>query len=42
MDDPTSKAHRPLDEADGSVAYDSGGVNDAVVVGGITWQPNNG
>jgi hypothetical protein len=35
-------AYWKLDEAEGIFAYDSAGVNDAVVVGGTTWQPNSG
>jgi N-acetylneuraminic acid mutarotase len=42
IDDPTLMAHWALDEAEGTIAYDSAGVNDAVVVGGATWQPNGG
>jgi len=42
VDDPTLIAHWALDEAEGTIAYDSAGVNDAFVIGGTTWQPNNG
>jgi hypothetical protein len=31
-----------LDEVEGIIAYDSAGVNDAVVVGGTEWQPSGG
>jgi N-acetylneuraminic acid mutarotase len=42
FDDPTLIAHWALDEAEGTVAYDSAGVNDAFVVGGTAWQPSGG
>jgi N-acetylneuraminic acid mutarotase len=42
VDDPTLIAHWTLDEAEGAVAYDSAGLNDAVVVGNTEWQPNSG
>jgi hypothetical protein len=42
VDDPTLLAHWALDEAEGAVAYDSAGVNDAFVVGGTAWQPGGG
>jgi N-acetylneuraminic acid mutarotase len=42
IDDPTLIAHWALDEAEGTFAYDSAGVNDAVVVGGTEWQPSDG
>jgi hypothetical protein len=42
VDDPTLLAHWALDEVEGIIAYDSAGVNDAVVVGGAAWQPNSG
>jgi hypothetical protein len=42
VDDPTLTAHWTLDEAEGDVAYDSAGVNDAVVVGDTTWMPSGG
>jgi hypothetical protein len=35
-------AYWKLDEAEGIIAYDSAGVNDAVVVGDTEWQPNSG
>jgi len=42
FDDPTLLVHWALDEAEGTVAYDSAGVNDAFVVGGTAWQPSGG
>jgi N-acetylneuraminic acid mutarotase len=42
VDDPTLIAHWALDEAEGTFAYDSAGVNDAVVVGGTEWQQRGG
>jgi N-acetylneuraminic acid mutarotase len=42
VDDPTLLAHWELDETEGIIAYDSAGVNDAVVLGGTMWQPNSG
>jgi Tol biopolymer transport system component len=42
IDDPTLLAHWALDEAEGTIAFDSTGVNDAVVVGGTEWQPSGG
>jgi hypothetical protein len=42
VEDPTLIAHWALDEAEGAVAYDSAGVNDAFVVGGASWQPGSG
>jgi hypothetical protein len=42
VDDPTLIAHWALDEAEGTVAYDSVGVNDAFVVGRAAWQPSGG
>jgi len=42
VDDPTLIAHWALDEVEGDIAYDSAGVNDAFVMGGIAWQPNAG
>jgi N-acetylneuraminic acid mutarotase len=42
VDDPTLIAHWALDEAEGITAYDSAGVNDAFLVGGTEWQPDNG
>jgi carboxypeptidase D len=35
-------AHWALDETEGMFAADSAGDNDAVVLGGIEWQPNGG
>ncbi|HCO96930.1 MAG TPA: hypothetical protein DIU00_23830 [Phycisphaerales bacterium] len=40
--DPALIAHWALDETDGMFAVDSAGDNDAVVVGGATWQPDGG
>jgi hypothetical protein len=42
VDDPTLIAHWALDETEGIIAYDSAGMNDAVVVGGTAWQPDSG
>jgi N-acetylneuraminic acid mutarotase len=42
VDDPTLLVHWALDETDGFLAYDSAGVNDAVVVGDTEWQPGGG
>jgi N-acetylneuraminic acid mutarotase len=42
VDDPTLLAHWALDETEGIIAYDTAGVNDAVVVGGTEWQPSSG
>ena len=42
VDDPTLIANWALDELEGAVAYDSAGVNDAIVIGGTTWQPDDG
>jgi N-acetylneuraminic acid mutarotase len=42
IDDPTLIAHWNLDEAEGVVAYDSVGNNDAVTFGGPLWQPGGG
>jgi hypothetical protein len=42
VDDPTLIAHWALDEAEGTIAYDSAGVNDAFVIGGAAWEPNGG
>ena len=42
FDDPTLIAHWALDEAEGAVAYDSAGVNDAFVIGEPAWQPDAG
>jgi len=38
----TLVAHWALDEAEGMFAADSIGNNDAIFVGGTTWQPNDG
>jgi len=35
-------AHWALDEAEGDIAYDSAGVNDAVVIGEPLWHPSGG
>jgi len=40
--DPTLVAHWPLDETDGMYAADSVGENNAIVMGGATWQPSSG
>ena len=42
VNDHTLSAQWALDEAEGIIAYDSAGVNDAVVVGGTVWQPSGG
>jgi N-acetylneuraminic acid mutarotase len=42
VDDTTLIAHWSLDEAEGAVAYDSAGVNDAIVVGATAWRPSGG
>jgi len=42
IDDPTLIAHWAMDETEGAVAYDSAGMNDAIVVGGAAWQPSGG
>ena len=42
IDDPTLLAHWAMDEVEGIIANDSAGVNDAVVVGGATWQHSGG
>jgi hypothetical protein len=42
VDDPTLLAHWALDEAEGNIAYDSAGPNDAHVIGGALWQPDGG
>ena len=42
VNDPTLIVHWALDEAEGIIAYDSAGVNDAVVVGGTEWQLSGG
>jgi hypothetical protein len=40
--DPTLIAHWALDETEGMFAVDSAGDNNAVVLGGIEWQPSGG
>jgi len=40
--DPHFLSHWKMDETDGDVAYDSVGVNDAVVLGDAVWQPEGG
>jgi N-acetylneuraminic acid mutarotase len=42
ISDPTLIAHWALDETEGMFAADSAGDNDAVVLGGIEWQPCGG
>ena len=42
IDDPTLIAHWALDEAEGGVAYDSAGVNDAFLIGEPIWQSEGG
>jgi hypothetical protein len=42
VDDPTLIAHWPLDEAQGDIAYDRAGLNDAFLIGGPLWQPTGG
>jgi hypothetical protein len=42
VDDSTLIAHWALDEAEGDVAYDSAGLNDASVIGNPIWQPSAG
>jgi hypothetical protein len=42
VDDPTLIAHWALDEAEGTLAQDSAGNNDAVTFGGPLWQPSGG
>ena len=42
VDDPTLIAHWALDEAEGDIAYNSSGDNDAFVIGGPLWQPTDG
>jgi N-acetylneuraminic acid mutarotase len=42
IDDPLLLSHWALDETEGIFAYDSAGVNDAVVVGSTVWQPSGG
>ncbi|MBP7053247.1 MAG: PD40 domain-containing protein [Phycisphaerae bacterium] len=40
--DPTLLVHWPLDETEGSTAYDRVGENDAIMMGNPTWQPEGG
>ena len=42
VNDPTLIAHWALDETEGMTAHDSAGRNDAMVLGGATWQPVGG
>jgi Tol biopolymer transport system component len=42
VEDPTLVAHWKLDEAEGSIAYDSAAVNDGILNGGPLWQPAGG
>ncbi len=42
VDDPTLVAHWPMDETEGMYASDSVGENNAIVIGGATWQPSGG
>jgi hypothetical protein len=42
VDDPALVAHWPLDETEGDIAFDSAGLNDALVFGGALWQPSGG
>ena len=42
IDDPTLVTHWALDETEGDIAYDSAGVNDAVIVGSTEWKPSGG
>jgi hypothetical protein len=42
VEDPTLIAHWKLDEAEGSIAYDSAAVNDGILNGGPLWQPTAG
>jgi hypothetical protein len=42
VDDPTLLAHWALDEAEGTVAFDSAGQNDGQVIGAALWQPDGG
>jgi len=41
-DDPTLITHWALDEAEGIIAQDSVGGNDAYIIGAPVWQPNGG
>ena len=42
VNDPSLMAHWALDEAEGNIAYDSAGLNDAEVIGEAVWQPSGG
>jgi hypothetical protein len=42
VDDPTLTANWTLDEAEGDIAYDSVGTNDAYIIGEPIWQPEGG
>jgi hypothetical protein len=42
VEDPTLIAHWALDETEGMFAADSVGNNDAVILGGVEWQPTGG
>ncbi len=42
INDPTLVAHWALDEAEGDIAFDSAGINDAFVIGSPAWQPDGG
>jgi hypothetical protein len=42
LNDPTLVAHWALDEAEGDIAFDSAGINDAFVIGVPVWQPTGG
>ncbi len=42
MNDPTLVAHWALDEAEGTVAYDSAGENDGTILGVPMWRPEGG
>ena len=42
VNDPTLAAHWALDETEGDIAYDSAGLDDALVIGGPLWQPDGG
>ncbi|MCH8118188.1 MAG: hypothetical protein IIC00_00500 [Planctomycetes bacterium] len=42
VNDPTLIAHWALDEAEGDIAFDSAGINDAFVIGSPAWQPTSG
>jgi len=42
VEDPTLIANWALDEADGAIAYDSAGFNDASLIGDPVWWPSEG